>query len=157
MDFSFLTFWSGKLLVILACRTWHNFSSHYRVTDNEEYKIFTVKYHNTKHKNNKTFRLHETLKISHPDVYTKHGTLVNSYTTQLHANLNSKIQKLSLAHSHDHYLCIYGSQNFVTMLVYVFITQKIQQSNIPFHQTCKLSTDHLYSAPAECIPSYRMQ
>jgi hypothetical protein len=44
MGFSFLTFWSGKLLVSLACRTWHNFSSHYMVADNE-YKIFTVKYH----------------------------------------------------------------------------------------------------------------
>jgi hypothetical protein len=70
MGFSFITFWSGKLLVNLACRTWHNFSRPLMVTDNEEYEIFTVKYHHTKHKNNKTFRLHETFKISHPGVYT---------------------------------------------------------------------------------------
>jgi hypothetical protein len=91
--------------------------------------------------------------------------LVNSYIIKLHANLNVKIQKqLSLAHNHDqmnlHYLgsmsITYGSQSFVTMPVYVFMTQKIQ-STIPFHQTCKLSTNHLYLALAEHIPSYKTQ
>jgi hypothetical protein len=52
---------------------------------------------------------------------------------------------------------IYGSQKFVTMPVYVFINEKIQQNSIPFHQTCKPSTNHLYLALAEHILSYRMQ